>query len=134
MPLKDKERERAYQRAYRAANRERIAELKRVHYLANYEEIRKRQNVYRKANPEVMTKGMVAWRKRHPEKIATHRTYWNAVIRGKVKRASVCSKCGEVGQIDAHHADYSKPLEVEFLCRPCHVNEHNNQRDNTHEQ
>lgn len=35
-----------------------------------------------------------------------------------------CSKCGAIGPVDGHHEDYSKPLEVLWLCRPCHANIH----------
>jgi hypothetical protein len=34
-----------------------------------------------------------------------------------------CSQCGaEVAE--KHHDDYSKPLSVEWLCRPCHLQHH----------
>lgn len=35
-----------------------------------------------------------------------------------------CSKCGVFGDVDGHHEDYSKPLEVLWLCRQCHANIH----------
>lgn len=41
-----------------------------------------------------------------------------------VKPPEKCSRCGKPGRIIAHHPDYSKPLEVEWLCRPCHALEH----------
>jgi hypothetical protein len=31
-----------------------------------------------------------------------------------------CQRCGSTKRREAHHADYSKPLEVEWLCRMCH--------------
>ena len=34
-----------------------------------------------------------------------------------------CLKCGEA-ETEAHHHDYSKPLDVEWLCRPCHAAAH----------
>lgn len=43
-----------------------------------------------------------------------------AVAKGILTRPSNCSKCGKRCKPDAHHADYSKPLEVTWLCRACH--------------
>ena len=34
-----------------------------------------------------------------------------------------CETCGEIA-VEAHHADYSKPLEVRWLCRSCHRRYH----------
>ena len=35
-----------------------------------------------------------------------------------------CEQCGEKKAI-AHHEDYDKPLDVVWLCRPCHYTHHN---------
>lgn len=48
-----------------------------------------------------------------------------AIRRGAIKRRP-CEKCGRVDRIEAHHSDYSKPLEVQFLCVSCHKQEHYN--------
>ena len=39
----------------------------------------------------------------------------------KLIRPTVCSECGNTGKIEAHHPDYSKPLEVDWLCKACHT-------------
>ena len=39
-----------------------------------------------------------------------------------------CEICGEK-KVDAHHTDYSKPLEVMWLCRPHHAQIHKELRD-----
>ncbi len=31
----------------------------------------------------------------------------------------ICSDCGET-KVEAHHEDYSKPLDVEWLCKKHH--------------
>lgn len=34
-----------------------------------------------------------------------------------------CAVCGDP-RADRHHDDYSKPLDVRFLCRKCHIAHH----------
>jgi hypothetical protein len=44
-----------------------------------------------------------------------------AVSLGHMNRPSMCSLCNEPGwRIEAHHPDYSKPLEVIWCCGVCH--------------
>lgn len=49
------------------------------------------------------------------------KTYVN---RGKIKKLP-CSTCGDENS-EAHHDDYSKPLEVIWLCRKHHLEKHKN--------
>lgn len=44
------------------------------------------------------------------------------IRRGKLVRGS-CEKCGSE-KAHAHHHDYSRPLDVRWLCRKCHAVEH----------
>ena len=46
-----------------------------------------------------------------------------ALRSGELVRES-CRFCGAVHNIDAHHEDYSNPLEVWWLCRSCHKRRH----------
>lgn len=48
----------------------------------------------------------------------------SAILAGKVTRPDACARCGQQGPVDGHHHDYSKPLDVEWLCRPCHMTHH----------
>lgn len=48
----------------------------------------------------------------------------SAITGGELVRSEVCSECGVKSATDAHHDDYSKPLDVRWLCRRCHVNFH----------
>lgn len=34
-----------------------------------------------------------------------------------------CQQCGAF-DVQAHHHDYSKPLDIVWLCKPCHLAEH----------
>jgi len=60
-----------------------------------------------------------------------HRTEYNArcilhyhVRKGDVVKPRSCEICGVWGEVVAHHKDYTKPLEVNWLCRECHRIEH----------
>ena len=55
---------------------------------------------------------------------AAHRIVQNAVRAGLLVVPWICEQCGANERLDAHHDDYSKPLEVRWLCRPCHAKHH----------
>ena len=44
-----------------------------------------------------------------------------ALKRGKLVAPSICKNCEKRRRLEMHHEDYAKPLEVVFLCRPCHI-------------
>lgn len=60
------------------------------------------------------------WYQANKEKRRAHKTVHRAVCSGRLIRPDSCSRCGSVAPVHAHHADYSKPLEVEWICVPCH--------------
>jgi hypothetical protein len=43
-----------------------------------------------------------------------------AIRTGELVRQS-CELCGSTEKTDAHHDDYSRPLDVRWFCRPCHI-------------
>jgi hypothetical protein len=59
--------------------------------------------------------------KSHPTRIHARQVLKNAVLAGKVRRPVRCESCGELGQTEGHHEDYTKPFFVEWLCRACHA-------------
>lgn len=61
-------------------------------------------------------------KQRHPERYWARMAFNLAVRSGKIIRQP-CSKCGKP-RAHGHHADYSKPLDVEWLCARCHGREH----------
>lgn len=44
----------------------------------------------------------------------------NGLRDGKIKKADNCFFCGASGKLHAHHHDYSRPLDVFWLCPSCH--------------
>ena len=59
---------------------------------------------------------------RHPEKTRARRLVYWAVRRGNLQRQP-CEVCG-APEVHAHHEDYSKPLEVRWLCSAHHLAAH----------
>ena len=53
-----------------------------------------------------------------------HNMLTRAVWLGRVQRPSACQRCAGTGDIEAHHDDYSKPLDVMWLCPICHAARH----------
>lgn len=54
---------------------------------------------------------------------ANARSYVNVYIRrGKIVKLP-CEFCGDT-DVQAHHDDYSKPLEIRWLCLDCHIKYH----------
>jgi integrase len=47
-----------------------------------------------------------------------------ALASGVLTKPENCEICGLKETLDAHHDDYSKPLEVKWLCRSCHKCNH----------
>ena len=76
---------------------------------------------HRLANVRRITK---RYRKLHPEACAAHTLLNYAVRTGKIKRPRKCSMCGSKRLILAHHPDYYKPLDVVWVCQPCHKQIH----------
>jgi hypothetical protein len=61
-------------------------------------------------------------RRRNPEKAWARQVTRRAVAKGILTRLP-CQVCGDLFT-EAHHHDYSKPLDVRWLCFICHRKEH----------
>lgn len=64
------------------------------------------------------------YRKKFPNKYKAHTLVNNYLRDGKLQRVDVCEICNSSYHVVAHHDDYSKPLEVRWLCARCHSNHH----------
>ena len=63
------------------------------------------------------------YKRENRAKSNAHKTVGNAVKAGKLTPPDRCA-CGSNGRLNAHHADYSRPLDVEWLCGKCHTARH----------
>jgi hypothetical protein len=59
-------------------------------------------------------------RARYPEKDSARQKVSRAVRSGRLIRPDYCTSCGRQGDVQAHHRDYSRPLDVDWLCFACH--------------
>ena len=60
----------------------------------------------------------------NPEKRKAHQAVGNALAGNRITRPSICESCFKECKPEAHHEDYSKPLDVEWLCKKCHIELH----------
>lgn len=76
-----------------------------------------------KANTEVNR----AWRAEDKRRQLAHNAVAKAIRNGILVRLP-CIRCGETKSL-AHHEDYDKPLDVMWLCQPCHKQRHKELRE-----
>jgi hypothetical protein len=74
---------------------------------------------------------MRQWRTSHPLTEAQRfkdnaRAYAN-VYQRRGKLVPLPCRCGST-EVEKHHDDYNKPLQVTWLCRACHLGEHQKNR------
>ena len=74
--------------------------------------------------PKTPTEMKKEWRYKYPLKAYAQGVTFRATREGKIKRPNNCSICHKYCKPESHHRDYSKPLEVIWLCRKCHLEEH----------
>ena len=63
-----------------------------------------------------------AWRKEDARRVRAHNAVARAIRKGSLIRCP-CERCENPKSV-AHHEDYDKPLEVMWLCDPCHKQRH----------
>jgi ribosomal protein S27AE len=112
--------------------------LSTAEYRNNHKEYYQKYNKnYRTEHFEVLKKQHQEWRKNNsdrynflneksrlktPEKSKARHTLNYAVNKKHIKKTA-CSVCGNVNS-QAHHSDYSKPLDIVWLCAKCHGLKH----------
>jgi ribosomal protein S27AE len=68
------------------------------------------------------------WIARNQSKRSAHMAVGHALRNGTLQKPEACEMCGSTVVIDAHHDDYSKPLDVRWLCHKCHMAMHRKER------
>jgi hypothetical protein len=90
-----------------------------------------RKNYYRnwylkngRSRPIDYAEATFEWKKNHPEAYKAHITVYRALKSGKLVKPKTCADCLQERRLSAHHEDYTKPLEVDWLCSSCHKLRH----------
>lgn len=60
-----------------------------------------------------------AFRSKYPQKAKAWSAVSRAIQNGRLKRQA-CAGCGSTEKVQAHHHNYQRPLDVEWLCFGCH--------------
>lgn len=133
----------AQDRRYREENREKVRAADKRRYNERKAQVLERQRKYnaenrerrnhtrrewRRKNPGRVAASTEAQRKRHPEKARARRAITVAVAQGRLTKPDACEKCqapaDDPADLHGHHDDYSRPLDVRWLCRGCHAAAH----------
>lgn len=110
--------------------REKSKEQKKIYCINNEEKVRETK---RKYNQSVFGKILNseysrATRKFNKQKTQARLELAVALKSGEIKKPDNCSQCKKECQVEGHHHDYDKPLDVIWLCRSCHIKLHVKER------
>lgn len=108
-------------RAWRAKDPAKAAVSSKAWQKANPERVKATKRQYEMDHPDKKAQWRQKFDAENPEKRAAHRAVSREIRAGRMVRPEHCSECGQAGRIEAHHEDYSKHLEVVWLCKPCHT-------------
>ena len=95
--------------------------IMKQYYQKNKEKIKYQTTLYHRSLAGKITQKIkdIRRRKKHPEKYQAQQEVLKALRKGILIKQP-CSICGSTLNIEAHHPDYNKPLNVVWLCRDCH--------------
>ena len=112
----------AQQKRYEQATEEHIYRRKRARREAIPAEIRRERDRERhRRGSKKRAAYQKKWREENKDRVSAHGKVARAIRAGKLVRPNKCERCGRSDMtIDAAHKDYSKPLEVMWLCKRCH--------------
>ncbi len=100
-----------------------FSEYNRARYASDRERFKTAVLEYKAANPKKVLETRLKTNAKHPTKQNARKCVEAALACGEIARPDVCWGCGcssDEHRIEAHHHDYARPLDVTWLCTPCH--------------
>ena len=125
--ISQKEKNRIRYLRYKELHPERIVESRRNWKQRNIKKTREDTKKWRENHKKEVYKRIEEYREENKDFWSAIRAVEYAVRTGKVIKPPTCSKCGKEclsKNMHGHHDDYSKQLEVRWLCRKCHYYQH----------
>jgi hypothetical protein len=104
------------------AQRKHYLERRHKYDLENRDRLLRKKRAWQKRNRDKVLESRRKDRIRHPEKVKARRILRTSILFGRAVKLP-CRDCGSK-KVEAHHTDYSKPLEVIWLCHKHHCEEH----------
>jgi len=74
----------------------------------------------RKGYKKIRINSLVKWREKNKDKCSVYQKVIRALKSGKLKKSEKCQMCNKECNTHGHHYDYSKPLDVIWVCSECH--------------
>jgi len=78
---------------------------------------------WQKQNRDKVRATAARWSENHPDRVSARNKVANELKYGRLVKTP-CVHCGSTKRVQGHHPDYTKPLEVIWLCQSCHAAEH----------
>jgi len=107
-----------YNKQYYSSHMGEHAEYRRNYYIINRTLIKKNRREYYLKNKDMIFLYLEKYYRENPLVRKAHARVQKAIIRGTLV-PQLCEFCKEE-KIQAHHEDYTKPLDVWWLCSSCH--------------
>ncbi len=121
-------------------NKEYYKDYQKEYYEKNRIYFVEKTRLWLKENKEKRLKWVRSWKQKQREldkakllvnadykkrQMSAHSKVLHAVRKGKLIKPKKCEICNEIKSLQGHHEDYSKPLEVKWVCHICHCKIHN---------
>jgi hypothetical protein len=111
-------------KAYREKHAERYKVYEQARANLPHRVAQRREYIVTDAGKAARKRATENYRKKYPMKYATKIIFGNAIKNKLIIPENQCSMCASTNQIEGHHDDYTKPLEVRWLCSKCHKQWH----------
>ena len=109
---------------YREENLEKIKAYDKMRANQSHRVKARKEYAKTERGKEAKKRGLKNYQERYPLRYAARIIVNNAIRDKRLEKKFECSICKSTEKIQGHHDDYTKPLEVRWLCQKCHSNWH----------